>query len=122
MSNQTTTPRPNPDSYTKKELLEELRARERRLYSGKTARRVRKLTPEKRLDFVTQRNQLTATIRRLTTTAMRDIRVRLERESPVLRVRMAKLEQSLARVEEATQWAKGIRSVLEVLGRVVDLI
>ena len=118
-----TTDDPEDDgSYTKRELLSQLREIERRLYSSRVLDEVTQLDDVQKQEFVASRLHLAHVITRLNTQVMREIREQLDLQSAELREALGVLNDSLRRLEEAPEWAGLLNRILVVLGRVVGFL
>ncbi len=76
----------------------------------------------KRQEFVSARLHLDKLFRALAASALQDIRQELEQHSVALRRRIANLDESLGKLTAVAEWAKGVKSVLVVPGKIVDLV
>ena len=107
---------------TREELLTEMRATEKELYSVATETEIKKLPKDKIKDFVNQQSSWTTAIATLETALLQEIREQLEQQSGALREGIGKLNASLAKIESAAGWAAAIGGVLDVVGKVVKLV
>ena len=108
--------------YTKRDLLRQLRAIERRLYARRAVEEAGKLDDVHKQEFVAARLHLAYMITRLNAQVMREIRERLEAQGAELEQALAVLDDSLRRLEQAPEWAGFLNRILVVLGRVVGFL
>jgi len=107
--------------FTKKGLLEHLGEIERRLYMPKVTREIKKQPEEVRIDFVATRLALTAIIRRLKTARMREIREKLDQQTPELKKGILDLGESLKNIENASRWAGAINGIIKIISRIIEI-
>lgn len=108
--------------FTKRVLLEVLRALRDQLLSPEVEAKVKKLSFAKRQEFVATRLLLTNAINTLNKCLMKDIRQKLEQQSPKLHEGIGSLAKSLGKLERATKWAAAINGIVALLGKVVPLL